>query len=589
MLPSAPLRLVLATVLVSLSSVAAPPAQREADVPVVLTTTADGGVTGQVTRVTVRLARNKSRVPSVGVLAATSAPQDQWLPTLWQAAFIATEATQTSLLDFELSLRVSEPVLDASAGLMTTSTLVALARGKKVLPNTTMVGAINPDGSAGWVDDALPRLRAAATAGVKRFGVPVGARQQPGEQDTPVDLVLEGKRLGVEVTELSGLDDAARFLTGAALPRPEAATEADMELWPAELATIRRYTAELQRALEADQAPLDEALKGVSPAAASALRTRLERTARQAADFERAGDPVRAFVVWNAALTMTRVATQDAQLVQALEAKDSAKVLAVLDAQRTALPAERLELRHDIDTRFPHTSRAYDMYAMDVLESIVTQGSAFSAEDAAKALKTSAAAPDFAARARQVAEDLLRGREDLRNGQRFVSLYAALPKLKKSLPPLDAERLATSYVAAIGGTPLSPLARQDPGAAELEGYAALLRTEVDPRARLVLAARQRIYSAHLVNLYEALGAEPSSQGALSLRHSRTLTSQLEYARAHALQSCGRAKREASMVPLAARLRYLNARAAREGSDRQKAESLADLWVASWWCELAVSR
>lgn len=342
--------------------------------------------------------------------------------------------------------------------------------------------------------------------------------------------------------------------------------------------------------LEADQAPLNDALKGVSPTTASALRARLERTARQAADFERGGDPVRAFVVWNAALTMTRVATQDAQLLQALEAKDPARILALVDAQLTALPAERLELRHDIDTRFPHTSRARDMYAMDVLESIVTQGSAFSAEEAAKALKTTATTgPDFAARARQVAEDLLRGREDVRNGQRFVSLYASLPKLKKSLPPLDAERLSTSYVAAIGGTPLSPLARQDPGAVELDGYAALLRTEVDPRARLVLAARQRLYSAHLVNLYAALGAEPSSQGVLTLRNSRTLTSQLEYARARVLQSCGRAKREASMVPLAARLRYLNARAAREGSDRQKAESLADLWVATWWCELAVSR
>ncbi|MBE2253220.1 MAG: hypothetical protein IAE78_27060, partial [Myxococcus sp.] len=65
------------------------------------------------------------------------------------------------------------------------------------------------------------------------------------------------------------------------------------------------------------------------------------------------------------------------------------------------------------------------------------------------------------------------------------------------------------------------------------------------------------------------------------------TLQIEQARLRALQACGRARHDAALSPFAARMRYLNARAAREGTDRQKTESIADLWLSTWWCEVAV--
>ena len=109
----------------------------------------------------------------------------------------------------------------------------------------------------------------------------------------------------------------------------------------------------------------------------------------------------------------------------------------------------------------------------------------------------------------------------------------------------------------------------------------------DGRARLVLAARQTIYAAYLVNTWHALGAELDTKGAFSVRNARALTAQLEQARVRVLQSCGRAKRETASIPFPARMRFLNARAAREGSDLQKTETLADLWISNWWCEFAV--
>ncbi len=555
------------------SAAAAPPSgQREVEVRCVLVVPGDGGASARVGRVTVRVAQNRSRAPSVGVLsAAASSPGDQWSATLWQAALAATEATRSSLLDSELTLRVSEPTRDRSAGLLTAATLMALLNGKKPLPLTSVVGAINPDGSAGSVDDVLVLVRAAAADGLKRLGVPVGTRRQ--------EVLAEAQRLGVEVKELGGLDDAYAFLTGEASARPAPANDADMELWPAEVNGVLRATAAVRRELESDQSQLKAALEGVS--AAAPLKARLERLTREAEELEHSGDTVRALVVWSAALTTTRVALLDVQLLRALEGHDTEAVSKELAAQQDALSVERAELRKQVDARFPHANRANDMYAMDVLESVVTQAAV-----PRETLDPNDAA--FSARARQRAETLLRAREDLRNGQRFVALYASLPVLKKSLPALDAERLASSHAATF--TPeLAPVVEREPTSAELAGYAALLRTESDARARLILAARQSLYAAHLANVYGALGGRLDEKGVLSIRSPRALASQLEHARARVLESCGRAGREAGMVPFAAKLRYLNARAAREGSDRQKTEALADLWLAHWWCELSVTR
>ena len=584
----------MAGLVMAMTASAAPlTTQREVEVRAVSVTPVDGARSGHTTSVTARIAPNRTHVPSVGIVeTSSSGAGDQWLTTLWQAAFVATQATDSSLLDFEFTLRVGGLIDGPSAGLLTASTLTALIKGQKLLPRTTMTGSVNPDGSAGPVDEVLPRLRAAAAEGVKRFGFPLGARQQVGASGEAIDLLVEGPKLGVEVKELASLDDAYLFLTGQTLPRPAAATEADLELWPAELAALTRLTAQVRREFEAERPQLDTALEGTKTA--DAWRERIDRSTRQAADFEKSGDTVRAMVVWSSILTTTRIATQEARLLRLLDAHDTEAVLAQLETQEDALPLERLSLRREIDARFPNTTRANDIYALDLLESVVTQGSTLRAGADAKALHALAPNdPAFGRLARQYAEDLLRAREELKNGQRFLALYASLPGLKKTLPPIDAGRLAASYASAgavsrayFKAHLTAPIEKAETWL-DLVGYGELLSTETDGRARLVLAARQTIYSAYLVNTYDALGAELDAKGVFSIRNSRALSAQLEQARLRVLQSCGRAKRETGSVPFPARMRYLDARAAREGSDLQKTETLADLWIANWWCEFAV--
>ena len=573
---------------VAMSVSAAPlKSQREVEVQAALAASA--------TSVTVRIAPNRSHVPSVGIMETTaSGAGDQWLTTLWQSAFVATQATDSSLLDFEFTLRVGGGIDGPSAGLLTASTLTALIRGKKVLPHTTMTGSVNPDGSAGPVEDVLSRLRAAATAGVKRFGFPLGGRQQVDASGEVTDLLIEGKKLGVEVKELSGLDDAYVFLTGEVLGRPVAVGESDMELWPAELAVLKEMTSAIRNEFMAERPSLEGALETTAPKSAKVWRDFTERSLRQAEDFERSGDLVRAMVVWSSILTFTHLGTQEVALARALDAGDTDAVFAIIKREEEALPVERRNLRRDIDARFPSTTRENDLYAMDLLESVVTQGTALKAETDAKELRAIAPSdPTFGRLVRKYAEGLVRARDELKNGRRFLALFASLPPLKKSLPPIDASRLAVSYAAAGAASRayfkarLTQLIETDSTYLDLVGYGELLNTETDARARLVLAARQTIYSAYLVNTWYALGAELDAKGAFSIRNPRSLTAQLEQAKLRVLQSCGRAKRQTGSIPFPARLRFLNARAAREGSDLQKTETLADLWISNWWCEFAV--
>jgi hypothetical protein len=237
---------------------------------------------------------------------------------------------------------------------------------------------------------------------------------------------------------------------------------------------------------------------------------------------------------------------------------------------------------------------------MDLLESVVTLGDALHAGTVAKELQglasTGTVADEHVVRfrraARQYAEELLRVREELRNGERFVALYASLPAHKKSRTPLDAVALSRGYLSA-GAASVTALKTLPSFATfapdrlwlDVVGYTELLATETNARAKLVVAARQTISAASLANVYEALGAQVDAKGTLSIRNTRALAAQLEQARLRVFQSCGRAKQDLGFIPFPARIRFLNARTAREGTERQKTEALVDLWLADWWCGL----
>jgi hypothetical protein len=613
----------LAVVLLALSSRAAPIVQREAQVKAVFVRLKGGkAVDGGTSNVAVRIAPNRARVPSVGVMEEFSGGTgDQWRTALWQAALVSTQATSTSLLDYEFSLRVGGFIDGPSAGLLTASTLTALIRGKRVLPNTTMTGTINPDGSSGPVGGILFKLRGAASDGITRFGFPIGGRQQQDEEGALVDLLAEGQRLGVEVKELPTLDEAYTFLTGDVLPRSPPTAETSMELLPDELAGFERMIQTVKTELDADRPEVVATLKKLNPKLASQFAKNLDAAVARAEAAAREGEPVKALFEYYTAAFDFHGTQQDARLRLAIEANDFETVAAVLASQRV-LETERMNYRQEIAAQFAPTSRTNDVYAMDLLENAVaTQGQVLRAQSGAQRMQllakkglTSMSADErkaFSKELRTYADDMLRVRDNLKFGRAWMALYAVQVPPKRQGPAVDSVTLSSVYAsagsasqayfealvtapnaAAAGVTQgqfRTVLFGKDDHYLNLVGYGDQLSREKDPRARLMLGIHQTVESAYLVNTYYALGGALNEQGQLTLSASRALTEQLSLAKTRVLQSCGRAERETGLIPLPAKIRFLNARGWREGTDREKTGALAEFWLANAWCVFAAGK
>lgn len=602
----------------SLSLAAPLKVERTADVKAVYVTTGKGGPEGGTTRVQVRIAPNKSHSPSVGIMEEFSGGTgDQWRTALWQAAFVSTQATSTSLLDYEFVLRVGGRIDGPSAGLLTAATLTALIRGKKVLPNTTMTGTINPDGSAGPVGGVLYKLRGAAADGIKRFGFPLGARQQTDAAGESFDLLAEASKLGIEARELRSLDEAYAFLTGETLPRPKPAQEASLELSPDEFAALKRQDDRVLAELEAQRPEFELAVKKLQPQVAERYLHVTDSLAAQAKTAATAGELTEALFQRSAALTVSTVLTMDARLRVAREANDWDTLAALVSANEKSLDVEGDAFRKEIDAQFQSTSTLNDILAMDLFESLAgergqilrAQAEGRKAIALAKDLKTSRADPNAVFRSlSEYAKRIAEVREEYKSGRRFLTTWSSLPQPKKRRAPFDARALSAAYAAAGDASRayfeaiVTAPAAQAAGVSQAEiqgtlidksdaylnliGYGDALRTETVPRFRLLLALRQTLSAAYLVNTFYALGGSIDAKGELHIANGRALTTQLDLAVDRVLESCGRAERDAGMIPIIAKMRFLSARANREGSDGEKTVALFDLWLANRWCALA---
>jgi hypothetical protein len=189
-------------------------------------------VEGGTADITIRVSPNTKDGASVGVIEEfAGGTGNQWRTATWLAAFNASRATGHSLIDHEYLVRAGGHIDGPSAGMLTTSTMMALLRGTPLLPGTTMTGTINPDGSAGPVGGIVQKLEGAKASGITRFGYPMGARNHVDLRDkSTVDLNEVGANLGLEVREIHDMYEAYEFMTGQAIKRPEPVEESALEL-----------------------------------------------------------------------------------------------------------------------------------------------------------------------------------------------------------------------------------------------------------------------------------------------------------------------------------------------------------------------
>ncbi len=147
----------------------------------------------------------------------------QWQSSGWIAVLLGSMLNGVNPTDYEFSFSSGGWIDGPSAGgLMTVGVLAAL-RGADVRDDVSMTGTINPDGTIGPVGGIPHKIDGAAKAGKKLVLVPIGQRYDfDVNQEKLVDLVEVGKKLGVEVREISTVFDAYEALTGETLPQPSA-------------------------------------------------------------------------------------------------------------------------------------------------------------------------------------------------------------------------------------------------------------------------------------------------------------------------------------------------------------------------------
>jgi uncharacterized protein len=137
--------------------------------------------------------------------------------------------------DFMIALKSPSLIIGgpSAGGVMTIGVLAALTNAT-INDKVAMTGMINPDGTIGPVGGIPEKLRAAAQAGYKIFLIPVGQQVVYDEkivrQATPlgyitkiererVNLTELGEKLGVEVKEVSTVEQAAIYFLGLNLTK----------------------------------------------------------------------------------------------------------------------------------------------------------------------------------------------------------------------------------------------------------------------------------------------------------------------------------------------------------------------------------
>jgi uncharacterized protein len=155
------------------------------------------------------------------------------------AAFVACYLLGKDLNSYDFFYLMSSKSMvigGPSAGAaMTVATMAALM---EIQPrgDVVMTGMINPDGTIGPVGGIPDKLRAAAEGGAKIFLIPAGQRVVTESRvqrttigiitvtrtvQSSVDLVELGRKLGVDVVEVSNVADAFKYFTGMKIETPE--------------------------------------------------------------------------------------------------------------------------------------------------------------------------------------------------------------------------------------------------------------------------------------------------------------------------------------------------------------------------------
>jgi predicted S18 family serine protease len=566
--------------------------------------TASGGTSPT----TVRIAPNTKDSVRVGVVEEFAGGAGaQWRTAAWVAAFRGSQVAGCSLVDHEFLVEAGGQIDGPSAGLLLTSTMVALLRGAQPRADTTMTGTINPDGSSGPVGGIVQKMEGAAKAGLKRFGFPTGARSHVDlRTGKTVDLLDAAKQFGLDARELHDVFDAYEFLTGERLSRPAPIAEVELDLDPETTARLRgklgKWTARLRPELES----MAVAVAQLGPAAIDVqeLAEQADAAFDRGVTFERSDFLAAAYDSYVQAGVL--VAVVDSRIRAAQTGGDLAALLVAVDAAarvqaRVGQATTEIELQSKRSTGGGQINALRALQALVAAECYASVGAA-AKEDAAEEAERHALSP--------LPQDQLAGlRGRLTATLVFFTVARTLLDVAqdqrefgneegRSLP-IAAETIARS-AAAYGSAAGAVLGYLESlaGTVDDDDYLVACRAKARAEAmasdkgqamlRLAAGSAAFLKGAALVNRCYSLGGEVDPAGRLVLTNKKALATQLDLARQLAREAASAAKARVGFVPIAARFAWQLGVARREGDDAQKLKALEAFWECAFWCDLAAA-
>ncbi len=570
--------------------------------------------TGGTAPATLRVEANSAPGASVGVIEEfAGGTGEQWRSTAWIAAFTAAEAANQSFLANEFTVRTGGHVDGPSAGMLTTAAFLALMRGDAILPEVTMTGTINPDGTSGPVGGIPQKLRGAAEKGKTVFGYPVGCRQSEDlKTGAMVDLEALGKELNVKVVEVATLNDAYLLLTGVTLAARPVGNAAALRASP-DLIETTKIRLDMWRATAEDGfgrvQPQLNALDDPTRKSLSWIYTPIFQAVQRAKAYEKAGQLIAAEQKWMEVAVATGAAEDSLAIVAAARAGKLAEAFNVLtpylelEGQATAM-LEELGAAGGSDRDGVAAVNAI-LAAESVVDALalvaVGRTGLQAAVDTAKKLE----GQDAAASAATVREF-------------FILLLKTAPVLARAESTLAAARMDTAFAgeAEHGGAQVSSeglgsvakgyasaaaagrayfqalvgLSDADAGTfafAEPSWATASMGTTLasafadkgsDVEKTIALAAGAKAYlsSAALQNKYYAL----EYKGGVIGRRA-ALTAQMNQARSSALAAAAALKTGTGVLPSRVIVEFNQGEELREGSDDDKIDALSAYWRATF--------
>lgn len=589
--------------------------------------------TGGVAPARIRVGPNKTGTVSVGVSEEfAGGGGNQWRTAIWLAAFNATRAVGASLADYEFNVHVGGHTDGPSAGMLTTSVMLALLREKDMRPGTTMTGTINPDGTAGPVGGIVQKMEAAKQAGLKRFGFPIGCRNHKDlRTGQDVDLMEVGKRLGLEVKEIGDINEGYEFLTDDKLPRTEPIAESEMEPSPQTQVELRAKLMVWKSHIEREEAKLKKETKetGVPPQVYGPLLADADKAFESAKRDERNGFLMSALQGYVQTAFSYAVATRITTAYAYMIKNDESGLIESIQSD-AAVKGEIEAFGQELEVKALAKTRGGQMNTTHAFTTYV------------KARASALIAEDFQASSISILKDIKARKIHLKQEtlgtlmtritlpMRFYEMSRIYLEYAKDLQDLIAEegdakplvgasvnRAVTCYasgsaaVLAYFDALITEEVAKGKGLSLEEAQAQIATREMDYHLarkakllseytgknglndgvklmRLAAASYAFLDGAKLVNKWYSLGGSYDANGGVVLENRRALTAQLELARRNAREAAARAKKSVGFVPTPARLAYQVAGARREGNDSEKLTALASYWQATFWSELAAS-